>query len=225
MSVDATHAPYSDCFFSLGWRFEPDPIRPARPPPPLLGDLLTILAITTRHELLIPTHVQDGGRRIALAADSAEEFIDRLAVLLETGELGPYLDTIAGHGLVERPDGARVRQDDLIVLQDLRLSERIYSVVTRKSLWTPIVIDRSYGFEWQVELADRNGPRLERCLREIDAALGLAVDPPPHVLDREYPIWVRDFRLYTSTEILRHEFATNPPPGLASIDRFIAPGA
>ncbi|MDC0669548.1 hypothetical protein [Nannocystis radixulma] len=225
LGVDAIIKPYPDSFFSLGWRFEPDPDRPAQPSPPSLADLLAILKITMQHELLIPTHVEDRGRRISLPADSAEAFIDGLAALLHAGELGPYLDDIAGHGLVERPDGTRVRQDNLIFLQDLRLSERIYSVVTRKSLWTPIALDRSFGFEWQVELADRNGPRLERCLRDIHAALGLAVEPAPHELDREQPIWIRDFKLYTSTEILRHEFATNPPPGLASIDRFIAPGA
>ncbi|PCC73425.1 hypothetical protein SAMN02745121_02846 [Nannocystis exedens] len=224
LTVDPTHEPYPDSFFSVGWRFEPDPARPAQAPPPLLGDLRAILAITARHELLIPSQVQDRGRRIALQADSAEEFIDRLSALLETGELGPYLDEIAGHGRVERPDGTRVRQDGLIFLQDLRLHERTYSVGTRKSLWTPIALDRSFGFEWQVELADRNGPRLERCLREIDAALGLAVDPPAHELDREQPMWIHGFKLFTSPQILRSEFAADPPPGLASIERFIAPG-
>ncbi|WAS90568.1 hypothetical protein [Nannocystis punicea] len=225
LTVDAGLEPYPDSFSSPGWRFAADPARPTEPPPPLFGDLLAILAITTRHELLIPSHVQDRGRRIALEVDSAEEVIARLSALLHAGELGPHLDEIAGHGLVERPDGTRVRQDGLLSLQDLRLHDRAYSLVTRKSLWTPIALDRSFGFEWQVELADLNGPRLERCLRDIDAALGLAVEPPRHELDREHSLWIHDFKLFTNPEILRREFAANPPPGLASIDRFIAPGA
>lgn len=225
LTVDATREPYPDSFFALSWRFAPDPGRPAQTSRGLLDDVLAILAITARHELLFPTHVHDGARRIALEVDSVAAFVERLAALIDAGEVGPYLDEIGGHGLVARPDGARVRQDGLISLQDLRLGEREFSVVTRKSLWTPIALDRSFGFEWQVELADLNGPRLEQCLREIDVALDLAVEPAAHELDREQPIWIRGFKLFTSPEILRREFACEPPPGLASIDRFIAPGA
>ncbi|WP_434418285.1 hypothetical protein [Nannocystis pusilla] len=225
LPVDATRESYPDSFFSLSWRFAPEPERPAQASRGLLDDVLALLAITARHELLIPTHVHDSGRRIALEGDSVEAFVERLAALMDAGEVGPYIDEIGGYGLVARPDGARVRQDDLIALQDLRLGEREFSVVTRKSLWTPIALDRSFGFEWQFELADLNGPRLERCLQEIDAALDLAAEPAAHELDREQPIWICGFKLYTSPEILRREFAADPPPGLSSIDRFVAPGA
>lgn len=218
-----------DCFFDIGWRFIDELSLTEHSPGRLLADLVQILDVTARHELLVPQSIRIGRHCVSLAevppGGPPGGHERQLQAVLGAWQGDLDIEDIRGYGMVERADGTRAPLQNLLYIRASGLARREYYLLTRKSLWTPISLDRTFHFDWQTELADRNGPRLERCMREIHAALGdLSCQPAPDELDRDEPIWIFDFKLYTNPEILRREFECEPPPGLASIDRYLCPG-
>ena len=221
----------SDTGFSSSWYFrvpdarDDDPSHEVDFRESVLGDLATVFSICARYDLFHPTSVwNDDCEPLAFVDSSSDGVIQQLRRWLQSGTLGCEIVQINGYGHVELPEGGRARQDGLIGIGGVRLFQRQIVIFTRKSVWVPIRIDKTYEFEWQVELARSNAKRLERCLRDVRAALGAEVSPAPDEVDGSEPIWQVGFELYVNPEILLREYASSPPPGLADPGPFLYKG-
>ena len=115
----------------------------------------------------------------------------------------------------------KARVENLIGIGPVRLFERQISIYTDKSIWVPLNIDKTYQFNWQVEMARLNAPRFEKCLAEIHQSLGTKVSPQADEIDKDNPVWQIGFRVFINPEILVREYASSPPPGLFSLDEFL----
>lgn len=197
--------PYSG--YNIGWRFEhpnyfsyPLEKLKSREKEKLFEDLRIILTTTISYQLLIPEKI-DG---IKIEYSSIEDLITQIETI-KTKQNDFYIDRIEGYGIVNLPSGEKVKQRNLLVLDDLRLREKIYHICTYKSIWIPISIDESYDFKWQPELADLNSERLTDCLTEIYEKLSLPVEPSIGEIEKESPIWIKNFKLFVNPEILERE--------------------
>lgn len=217
-----------DTGFSLSWNFhEPGARYQNYPDDPavlesVLADLANVFTIGARHELFYPVTILDNDTEpIAFTGTRVDEIIDHIRQLLQNGTITYEIIQISGYGYVQLPGGEKARQDDLIGLDSIRLFERQLGIFTTKSVWVPISIDKTYNFDWQVELAQLNAHRLEKCLEDMYTALGMQVLPAPDETDKEHPIWQAGFKLYLNPEILLDEYASSPPPGLTDPGPFL----
>ncbi|WP_437515599.1 hypothetical protein [Sorangium sp. So ce1099] len=172
-----------------------------------LKDIRGVLTVCRKHELLFPEFlIVDGGERIELRGSAVDQVVEQIGQLIASKEISHEIDRIGGHGYVYLPDGESIGQDNLVTIDSIRFSERLLCVRTSVSVWVPIAIDDTYSFAKQVDLARRNGPRLESCLKEISDELHLPATPDVQEVDREYPIWQAGFKLFANPEILEREF-------------------
>ena len=218
-----------DMGFSLSWSFynEADQRYEGYPEnaaaiSSVLEDMSVIFSIAARHELFFPESIRnDTGEQIALEAGTQAAVIEQIRKMMEQGEITYEIEQIRGYGLIELPGGEKVRTDNLIGIGPVRLFERQINIYTTKNIWVPINIDKTYQFNWQVELARLNGIRLEKCLEEIHQALGTMVSPQPGEVDQDNPVWQAGFRLFVNPEILVREYESSPPPGLQNLGEFL----
>lgn len=214
--------------FSLSWNFYTTDNRYAGYPEDraaidgVLDDLAKIFSICARHELFFPVSItNDEEETVLFENDDAGKILEQIRLMLEKNVITYEIVQINGYGLVYLPGGEKARQENLIGIGSIRLFERQISLFTLKSIWVPVLFDDSYQFNWQVELATLNAPRLQQCLEEIHQALGTEVSPAPGETNRENPVWQAGFRLYVNPEILIREFESSPPAGLAGPEPFL----
>lgn len=214
--------PYSG--YNLGWRFEhPDYFRLAteklkkREKSLLFQDLHKILSTTIKHQLLIPEEI-DGKKYVYTSVD---DLIDQIETD-KRKENNFYIQRIAGYGIVHLPNGAQVKQSQLIYLDDLRLRERIYHIGTIRSIWTPIMLDYPEAeLIWQCELADLNAHRLTNCLKEMHKKLALPVSPPPEITEKDNGIfWIKDFKIYINPTTLYEQLSEHPNPESVDLEKY-----
>lgn len=177
----------------------------------VLLDIKTILTICIKYELLFPTYILIESEKVffkSLDLDSVvEEIIDKFnkkVVKIEILKIG-------GYGYVYLPNGEKGIQEDLIEFADIRFFDRSMSIVTSKSLWVPISIDTDYTFSWQIEIAELNSVRLEKCLEEIQDSLKVDVEPSKGEVNQDYPIWRKGFKMFVSSSLLMREYRDSPP--------------
>ena len=188
----------------------------------VFDDITMTLKILNKYELLNPQYILDEKRNkryfqssdIDLIVNEIKQMVDDQLLLGEVGRIG-------GVGVVDLANGERVIQEDLVLLESIRFFERLITVATGKSIWIPISIDTTYDFDWQIELAKLNAPRLEKCLRELYSKLQLDVSPSPNEIDKDEAIWMKNFKLYVNPSILKREYELNPPEEPFDINEFL----
>lgn len=177
--------------------------------PQICEDIKQVLLILKKYELLIPTYVQDRPRgKFEIKADNVEDFVAELAALIKQQKIDTEIE-IGGYGVVYDENNEPLTQEDLIGVA-IRFFQRQVVISTTKGIWVPISIAKNHDLDWQIELARNNCYRLEACLREIHAALGMQMSPAEEEIDRDNLIWIKGFRPYINPSILISQYKHRP---------------
>lgn len=188
----------------------------------ILTDVETVLTILHKHELLFPKYVLID-KKVEVIAESVGDFVSQLRSIIDTQREFLAIDRITGSGFVYLNNTEKLLVEDVVSFEDIRFTERKFDISTTKSLWVPININTHYDFEWQIEIANLNNPRLEYALTEIHQSLPLTVEPAPDEIERSAPIWMKGFKLYLNPEILKREYQQNPPQQPFPINQYLLP--
>lgn len=174
-------------------------------------DLEYLLRVLFKYELLIPTYViTDPYQKIHIEGATFEKTIETLKELISLQKL-TFEISVGGYGIVYDDKNQALIQENLILVNNFRFFQRGFNISTTKSLWVPISLDDTYQFNWQIQLARNNCPRLEASLREIKAALEIEMYPAEDEIDRDNPIWIKGYKPYINPSILLREYQKNPP--------------
>jgi hypothetical protein len=88
----------------------------------------------------------------------------------------PEVTMLAGHGVVFDANGKRVQEPDVTWLYGTALGRLGAVISTQVDAWMEYTLDARH----QPEVWNRNAPRLEQALREIEKKTGITVDPAPN---------------------------------------------
>lgn len=188
----------------------------------ILNDLFNILTTCSKYELFFATHItKDDGIEAAFKSENTNDIINEIRAMLLSGEITYEIEKIRGYGYVAISEEEKIKCEDLVYLDSIRLFERTISLSTSKSIWVPISIDKTYEFKWQIELAERNGPRLTNCLQEIYEKLNISVSPQINELTNDFPVWQFGFKLYLNPEILKRELHSQTLTEEPGLDKFL----
>lgn len=208
--------------FTVSWNFRKHEEADGFSLDRILDDVEVVLAICRKHDLLYPTHyLESGPQPIPLDDGDPRVVTDFLRHEIRSKDLRGEITSIGGYGTVHIGAGRTARQDDLLTIDSIRLFEYNFTLETRVNCWTPLFMDKDYMFHWQVELAQLNATRLERCLREVHDSLDYEVVPDVDELDSDNPVWQKGFRLYWNPQILRREYRDAPPPGPFDLEEYL----
>lgn len=208
--------PYAGFF--LKWCFYEDSLRyknyqnNRRVDDQVFMDIIDVPNITSKHNLLQPTYLYNKGEKVTFKSDNIKEIVTEIEYMISNGRLSFEIERIGGTGVIYTSPSTFVNREDILLLESFRFFERQICLSTSKSLWVPINLDINYKFEWQIEIAALNAPRLEVCLNEIFEKLKINVEPTPHELRKEYPIWQKGFKLFINPEIVKREYQEKPHP-------------
>jgi hypothetical protein len=177
--------------------------------PQIYEDLKQALVALKKYELLMPTYVRCHPQaKFEINADHIDDFITEVAELIKQGKIDTEID-IGGYGVVYDENNEPLIQEDLIGVA-IRFFQRQVVISTTKGIWVPISIAKNHDLDWQIELARNNCYRLEACLREIHAALGMQMSPAEEEIDRDNSIWIKGFRPYINPSILISQYKHRP---------------
>lgn len=189
----------------------------------IFEDMRIVLMNCMDTRLLFPTHLMSPVKyELSSPSTDLDQIMDEIQLLIKTRKIVGKID-ICGYGLVEMPGASPAVQEGLILIKDFNFSERSFLISTDKSIWIPIAIDTSYHYVWQIELAEMNAPRLEKCLLNIHNKTDISVYPGPNDIARAAPMWQRGFKLYPSREVLERSYNEDPPPPSFDIAKYFLP--
>ena len=169
----------------------------------ILEGLFNVLKICEKYELLFPS--------IDIYENSVEYFFEQIKQQVNTKKITYDIDCIEGDGLIYFPNGEKKVQANLVTIDSFRLNEKYFEISTDKGIWSPISFDTDHNVEWQIELAELNAPRLEKCLEEIHNVSKTNVSPAPNEVNKESLIWRKGFKLYPSEGVLLDKIEEDPP--------------
>jgi hypothetical protein len=167
-------------------------------------DLLCILNVLEKYELLFVDSFRDEKGDVCAVTDKFD-LIKSIETRIENGEMNFEIMNIDGNGMVYFPDNVKKLTRNLISI-DFRLSEKNFSIDTSKSIWSPLSIDQTYEYSWQIELARLNNWRLENCLKEIHKITATTMEPAPDELDREEQLFLFNYKVYLPRTFLIEEW-------------------
>lgn len=217
--MNDSNFPYAG--FNRFWQFSDDEdtrysnyLNDKVPTENILNDIKNILIICEQYEILFPTYyIGDDQQKHFFQNTSIDGIIAYLRTKIFNNNLTYEIKEIGGYGYVYIENGMKARQENLISIENIRFFERAIDLYTKVSVWSPIRFDNNYHYEWQIELANNNAPRLEKCLQDIYHYLAINVYPPPKELDKEEALWQYNFKLYPNQEILKQRYHEDPPDG------------
>ena len=127
-------------------------------------DLFKTLKVLIEEQLLLPKYYLYDNREIQFNEKNLEEIIFALQNQYKTKDITTEILRIGGVGYVILENDEMLKVENLVTIDMFRFFERSFLISTAKDIWVPL----SMNFEWQIQVAEKNAPRLTRALDYIE---------------------------------------------------------
>lgn len=173
-----------------------------KPPFEIFNDIELLLEILNDSELLYPTYFFSN-EKIVIHSTSIHDFCTQMWEIVSQQKGILSIDKIGGVGNVIADNNQNKKVEDLVTLEDIRFCNRQFQIKTSFSFWLPLTMNPDLPRIWQPEIALLNAPRLQKAIKKIHESSHMDVEPELNQIDREKLIWIKNYQLFVSPEILQ----------------------